>query len=73
VEIVQGQESVPSILEADARGDIADIFADVRKVLGTSVVNLIWHNLATLGIHPGYDCYGINYPSTSSRSGRRRP
>ena len=44
---MQGQESVPSILEADARGEIADIFDDVRKVLGTSVVNLIWRNLAT--------------------------
>ncbi|MET3839494.1 hypothetical protein [Bradyrhizobium sp. OAE829] len=45
---MQGQESVPSILEADARGEIAEIFADIRKVLGTSVVNLIWRNLATM-------------------------
>lgn len=41
-------ESVPSILESDARGEIADIYADIRKVLGTSVVNLIWRNLATM-------------------------
>ena len=41
-------ESVPSILETDAKGEIADIFADIRKVLGTSVVNLIWRNLATM-------------------------
>ena len=47
-EIVQGQESVPSVLEADARGEIAEIYADIRKVLGTSVVNLIWRNLATM-------------------------
>jgi hypothetical protein len=39
---MQGQESVPSVLEADAKGEIADIYADIRKVLGTSVVNLIW-------------------------------
>ena len=45
---MQGQESVPSILEADARGETAEIFADIRKVLGTSVVNLIWRNLATM-------------------------
>jgi hypothetical protein len=45
---MQGQESVPSVLEADARGEIADIYADIRKVLGTSVVNLIWRNLATM-------------------------
>ena len=42
------QESVPSILEADARGEVAEIYADIRKVLGTSVVNLIWRNLATM-------------------------
>ena len=42
------QESVPSVLESDAKGDIADIYADIRKVLGTSVVNLIWRNLATM-------------------------
>ena len=41
-------ERVPSVLESDARGDIADIYADIRKVLGTSVVNLIWRNLATM-------------------------
>src|SRR5438094_1281251 len=42
------QESVPSVLEEDAGGEIAAIFADIRKVLGTSVVNLVWRNLATM-------------------------
>lgn len=41
-------ESVASILESDAKGEIAEIYADIRKVLGTSVVNLIWRNLATM-------------------------
>src|SRR5882724_1138134 len=45
---MHGQESVPSILAADARGEVAEIFADIRKVLGTSVVNLIWRHLATM-------------------------
>jgi len=45
---MKAQESVPSVLEADARGAIADIYADIRKVLGTSIVNLIWRNLATM-------------------------
>src|SRR6266850_8263597 len=45
---MQGAESVPSVLESDARGEIADIYADIRRVLGTSVVNLIWRNLATM-------------------------
>ena len=41
-------ESVPSVLESDARGEIADVYADIRKVFGTSVVNLIWRHLATM-------------------------
>src|SRR5215218_285362 len=41
-------ECVPSVLESEARGKVADIYADIRKVLGTSVVNLIWRNLATM-------------------------
>ena len=36
------------MLESDAKGEIAEIYADIRKVLGTSVVNLIWRNLATM-------------------------
>jgi hypothetical protein len=42
------QESVPSVLETAATGETADIFTDIRKTLGTSVVNLIWRNLATM-------------------------
>ena len=41
-------DSVPSIAESAASGEIADIYADIRATLGTSVVNLIWRNLATL-------------------------
>ena len=41
-------ESVPSVLESEARGEIADVYADIRNVLGTNVVNLIWRNLATM-------------------------
>jgi hypothetical protein len=41
-------DSVPSIAEAAASGEIAAIYADIRSTLGTSVVNLIWRNLATL-------------------------
>jgi hypothetical protein len=42
------QESVPSVLETSATGEIADIYSDIRTTLGTSVVNLIWRNLATM-------------------------
>jgi hypothetical protein len=46
--IMHGQDSVPSIPEAEARGEIAEIFTDIRKVLGSGVVNLIWRHLATM-------------------------
>ena len=42
------RESIPSILETDATGETAEIYSDIRKVLGTSVVNLIWRHLATM-------------------------
>jgi hypothetical protein len=42
------RESIPSVLESAATGEIAEIYADIRATLGTSVVNLIWRNLATL-------------------------
>jgi hypothetical protein len=41
-------ESVPSVLESEATGEIAEIYEDIRATLGTSVVNLVWRNLATL-------------------------
>ena len=41
-------DSVPSVAETEASGEIAAIYADIRATLGTSVVNLIWRNLATL-------------------------
>jgi hypothetical protein len=45
---MQRKESVPSILESEATGKVAEIYADIREVLGTSIVNLIWRNLATM-------------------------
>jgi hypothetical protein len=45
---MQRKESVPSILESEATGQVAEIYADIRQVLGTSIVNLIWRNLATI-------------------------
>jgi hypothetical protein len=45
---MQRTECVPSILESEATGKVAEIYADIRQVLGTSIVNLIWRNLATM-------------------------
>ncbi len=41
-------DPVPAITEADAAGEVAEIFADIRHVLGVGVVNLIWRHVATI-------------------------
>lgn len=41
-------DPVPAIAEAAATGEIAEIFADIRRVLGVDNVNLIWRHLATI-------------------------
>jgi hypothetical protein len=41
-------DPVPAVTEAAATGDIAEIFVDIRRVLGVEVVNLIWRHLATI-------------------------
>ena len=39
-------DPVPAISEADATGDVAALYADIRATLGVPVVNLIWRHLA---------------------------
>jgi hypothetical protein len=46
--VLENTESVPSVLETAATGEIAEVYSDIRKTLGTSVVNLVWRNLATI-------------------------
>lgn len=41
-------DPVPAIAEASATGAVAELFADIRRVLGVEVVNLIWRHLATI-------------------------
>lgn len=41
-------DPVPAVVEADAVGDMAELFADIRATLGVPVVNLIWRHLATI-------------------------
>ena len=41
-------DPVPAITEAEATGEIARIYADIRATLGVPVVNLIWRHLATM-------------------------
>jgi hypothetical protein len=40
-------DPVATITEADASGEVGDIYADIRATLGVPVVNLIWRHLAT--------------------------
>jgi len=41
-------DPVPAITENEATGEVAELYADIRKTLGIPLVNLIWRNLATM-------------------------
>ena len=41
-------DPVPAITEADATGETAALFADIRETIGVRVVNLVWRHLATI-------------------------
>jgi len=41
-------DPVPAITEAEATGETAAIYTDIRSTLGVPVVNLIWRYLATM-------------------------
>ncbi len=41
-------DPVPSIAEADATGEIAELYGDIRQSLGIPFVNLVWRNLASV-------------------------
>jgi len=41
-------EPFPGVAEAEATGETADLFADIRATVGVRVVNLVWRHLATL-------------------------
>jgi hypothetical protein len=41
-------DPVAAITEAQARGEIATLYADIRATLGVPVVNLVWRHLATI-------------------------
>ena len=43
-------DPVPAITEAEATGEIAALYDDIRRALGVPVVNLIWRHLA---VFPG--------------------
>ena len=45
--VAAGEEFLPEVSEADAHGPIAELYSDVRSVLGLPVVNLVYRSLAT--------------------------
>lgn len=45
---MSGGDPVPTIAEADATGEVAAVFVDIRATLGVQVVNLVWRHLATM-------------------------
>lgn len=53
-------DPVPAVTEAEAKGETARIFADIRATMGSPVVNLIWRHFATI---PG----GLEWAWTSAR------
>lgn len=73
-------DPVPSIPEAEATGEIAELYADIRATLGVPVVNLIWRNLAALpnGLHWAWStarplyASGAIYPEARALRTRQR-
>lgn len=45
---LQSDDPVPAVREADARGETAEIFDDLRRTVGVPVVNLVWRHFATI-------------------------
>lgn len=45
---MKAMDPIPSIPEAEATGEIAECYADIRKTLGMPFVNLVWRNLASV-------------------------
>ena len=41
-------DPIPAIPEAEATGEVAAVYADLRRTLGVPFVNLIWRHLATI-------------------------
>lgn len=75
-------DPVPAIAEADATGETAAIFADIRAVYRVGAVNLIWRHLATIpdalpwawrAIRPVYVDGTISRATAAFRAGLRPP
>jgi hypothetical protein len=75
-------DPIPAVREADATGDIADIFADLRATLRVPFVNLVWRHLATIPgglaatwtlLKPVYLAPRLDHHATLLRTGVQLP
>ena len=75
-------DPVPSITEAEADGEIARIYDDIRRTLAVPVVNLIWRRLAVIpggldwawsGLKPLYASGAIQAAAQALRQGLSVP
>lgn len=75
-------DPVAAVTEAEATGEVAAIFADIRAVYGVSVVNLVWRHLATIPgalpwawgtLRPLYVAGIVAEEATALRAARRLP
>ena len=75
-------DPVPAITEAEAAGETAAIYADIRRVYGVGVVNLVWRHLATFPgalpwawgtVRPLYVDGTIRREAAALRASRRLP
>jgi hypothetical protein len=65
-------DALPVVAECDARGEIAEIYEDIRTTLGVPVVNLVWRHFATLdgGLRHAWDALRPVYASgAAARAG----
>ena len=75
-------DPVPAIAEADAVGDIAALYADIRATSGVPIVNLIWRNLAAIpgglawawgSVKPLYAAGRVQNEARALRTAQRLP
>lgn len=75
-------DPVPAIAEADATGEIAALYADIRATLGVPIVNLIWRNLAAIpgglawawgAVKPLYAAGRVQNEARALRTAQRLP
>jgi hypothetical protein len=75
-------DPVPAVTEAEATGETTAIYADIRRVYGVGVVNLVWRHLATFPgalpwawetVRPLYADGTIRREAAAFRASRRLP